>query len=894
MTELFLKQMLPFMKNMRLVPGGVIFCMLLSACVYGRVIPASPFGDHMVLQRGALAPVWGMARPGEKVTVTLGVQKRSVVAGSDGRWMVWLKDLVAGGPWDMGISGDNSYIFKDIYIGEVWLCSGQSNMDMTVAREDRYWCGVYNEQQEVAAANYPAIRVFDVPFAPSDTILRTAACGWEVCSSATAGHFSAAAYFFARELYNRYKVPVGLITTAYGASTVEAWTSRAALTANPLFDGLLGNYEAKKAVYDTASRALKNPVRDQHSPCVLYNGMVAPLIPYAVRGVLWYQGESNTQTAAIYAEQMKALIRNWRTDWGRKDLPFLFVQLANYGKFLDTMPGKGGGTTLVREQQLKSLAIANTAMVVAIDNADDPANIHPKNKQEIGRRLALAAEGLVYGEKLSYSGPLYEKMERESGAVRIRFTDVGGGLMSKEAVLKGFAIAGEDRQFVWADAKIEGGTVLVWSPAVTAPAAVRYGWGDNPIIGLYNKEGLPASPFRTDDWGAAAPDRTVRSEGASGGPLPVLETGSVKPMPEEWIDKDTRHKVIRLSRKSGNNSSFYFHNNPFAGGRMVFYSTDSNGKQIYTVDLRTLKLKQVTQQLSPMNGEIVGRKGGNVFYQVKDSVYSTNMDTRETKLLFVFPSDFKGSISTLNADETLLAGVQSGPEEREILRKYPEKGDYFNRIFDAHIPHTLFTINLLTGELKKIHREDTWLGHVQFSPTDPELLMFCHEGPWQKVDRIWTIDVRTEGVKLMHKRTVENEIAGHEFFSPDGKTIWFDWQIPKGQTFFLGGVDVHTGEDRRYQMQRDEWSIHFAISPDEKLFAGDGGDSGQVAKAKDGRWIYLFRPEDGRFVSEKLVNMKAHYYKLEPNVHFSPDGKWVIFRANFEGKEEVYAVEINK
>jgi oligogalacturonide lyase len=374
----------------------------------------------------------------------------------------------------------------------------------------------------------------------------------------------------------------------------------------------------------------------------------------------------------------------------------------------------------------------------------------------------------------------------------------------------------------------------------------------------------------------------------------LMGTGSAKPMPDAWIDADTHHEVIRLTRMPGNNASFYFHNDPFIGNKMVFYGNGSAGRQIYTVDLDNLGIAPVTSQSSPMNGEIVARHNRSVFYQIRDSVFSTNIDTRKTTLIFVFQADFRGSVSTLNADETLLAGVQSGDEAKEILRRYPEKHDFFDRIYNAHIPHTLFTIDLKTGTLKKIHQENTWLGHVQFSPTDANMLMFCHEGPWQKVDRIWLIDVRTGAARLMHKRTVDNESAGHEFFSPDGRTIWFDWQIPKGQTFLLGGVDTRTGTEKKYSMTRDEWSIHFTVSPDQRLFAGDGGDSGQVAKAKNGRWIYLFRPEGDHFVSEKLVNMKYQYYKLEPNVHFSPDGKWIIFRANFEGHEDVYAVQLKK
>jgi oligogalacturonide lyase len=373
----------------------------------------------------------------------------------------------------------------------------------------------------------------------------------------------------------------------------------------------------------------------------------------------------------------------------------------------------------------------------------------------------------------------------------------------------------------------------------------------------------------------------------------LLETGGKK-MPDQWIDKDTHHKVVRLSRKDGNNQSFYFHNNPFVASRMVYYSNDASGRQIYTVDLKTLQTNQVTSQHSPMNGEIVAPKSRRVFYQIKDSVFATGIDTHKTELVYVFPADYKASITTINADETLLAGSKASDEQKEIARKYPEKKDFFDRIFDAHLANDLFTVDLKTKRLKKVHTENTWLGHIQFSPTDPNLLMFCHEGPWHKVDRIWTIDLKSGAVKLMHKRTMEMEIAGHEWFSPDGRTIYYDLQQPRSTTFYVGATDVTTGAERKYQMDRDDWSIHFNVSPDQKLFCGDGGDPGQVAKARDGMWINLFTPVGERFKAERLVNMKHHNYKLEPNVHFSPDGKWVIFRANFEGQEEVYAVDINR
>ena len=385
------------------------------------------------------------------------------------------------------------------------------------------------------------------------------------------------------------------------------------------------------------------------------------------------------------------------------------------------------------------------------------------------------------------------------------------------------------------------------------------------------------------------------------GSIQELETGSLKPMPKEWIDKDTHHKVIRVVDQEGSNASFYFHNNPFIpqkkseGDLMIFYNTNKGNRQIYALNLKTMQSTQITNQPSRMmSGEIVGPKKRDVYYQVHDSVYATNVDSKQTRLVFVFPADYKGSITTLNADETMLAGAKATDEQKEILRKYPEKSQYFNRIFEAHLLNELFVINIKTGELKPVHKENTWLGHVQFSPTDPNLLMFCHEGPWHLVDRIWTINVQTGEVKLRHKRTMDREIAGHEFFNPNGKQILYDLQLPRGQNFFLGVTDLATGDEKKYQMDRNEWSIHFNVFQDLKLFCGDGGDSGQVAKARDGMWIYLFHPDGDHFNAERLVNMKHHNYHLEPNVHFSPDGKWVIFRANFEGKEEVYAVECKK
>ncbi|HER07278.1 MAG TPA: hypothetical protein ENO20_00060 [Bacteroides sp.] len=391
---------------------------------------------------------------------------------------------------------------------------------------------------------------------------------------------------------------------------------------------------------------------------------------------------------------------------------------------------------------------------------------------------------------------------------------------------------------------------------------------------------------------------------------PVTETGGTHPMPGEWIDRDTDHRVVRLTGPDGDHRSFYFHNNPFIPAAspdendlMVYYgygpgSTNDREvdlrpqRQLFAMDVETGGSVQITRHPLPISGEIAGKRREEVFYQSGDSVFSTHVRTGETKPVFVFPDSIRGQVTTLNADETLLAGVYSGEKKLDLLRRMPRKGDYFTAIFEARLPHTLFIIDLENSELQEIFTDTAWLNHVQFSPTDPNLLMFCHEGPWHLLDRIWTIGINERVPRLMHRRTVHREIAGHEFFSPDGRTIWFDLQVPRGETFYLAGVDLATGEERRYALTRNEWSVHFNISPGEKLFAGDGGDSSQVARAPDGMWIYLFRPEGDSLQARKLVNMKNHDYRLEPNVHFTPDGKRVIFRADFGNGSQVYAVDV--
>ncbi len=391
----------------------------------------------------------------------------------------------------------------------------------------------------------------------------------------------------------------------------------------------------------------------------------------------------------------------------------------------------------------------------------------------------------------------------------------------------------------------------------------------------------------------------------------IMETGGQK-MPAVWIDKDTHHKIVKLSASlNGNSSSFYFHNIPFIGDDMIFYNSskqpaaevtdmkreepkpnNENNRQLFSVNLKTFKVTQLTHCTSPMSGEVVCEKTKTVFYQIKDSIFALDFKTNQSKFIFVFPDDFKSNISTVNVDGTLLAGAYATAAEKDIYKKNPNKSSYFNLIYDAHLPKTIFTINVKTGELNKIFTDSAWLNHLQFSTTNPSLLSFCHEGPWHKVNRIWHMDVNTKKITQVHHRTMEMEIWGHEWFGKTGKTMWFDLQQPKGKTFFVGGYDVKTGKEIKYELQRNDWSVHYNSNSTETLFCGDGGDPGAVAKAPDGQWINLFTPNGEKFEVKKLVNMKHHQYKLEPNVHFSPDDKWIIFRANFEGESNVYAVEL--
>ena len=639
------------------------------------------FSDNMVLQRDMPVPIWGWADAGGRVEVSMAGQHASAVACCKGRWMVKLQPMKAGGPFELTVSGQNTLSFKNVMVGEVWIASGQSNMQMPVKVGDY---GVINSEQEVKEANYPNIRLLTVPDTTSATPENdVTTAGWKLCSPETVPEFSAAAYFFGRDLYKNLNVPIGLIHTSWGGTPAESWTSREALMTMPYFkkvieemDAAAGKsaelkkqYNAQNAEWEksidakdaglsagtaiwaglgvktkdwgtmilptfwenaglpwfdgvvwfrkefdlppacagkdavlhlgsindservwfngeeirlpappkvwTEHRAYPVPGRlvrggknvalvrvydmgnmggitgekgdlrfevpgmeplplagewkykiginlkdlgprpelpmnllaPQNAPAYLYNAMINPLIPYAMRGVIWYQGESNAGRAYQYRTLFPLMIRDWRQRWHEGDFPFLFVQLANFDADggTPTEPADDAWAEL-REAQLMTLSLPNAGMASTIDIGLSH-NIHPTNKQEVGRRLALAAEHIAYGEDIVYSGPENSSMKVEGNTIRLWFIHKGSGLVAKDSVLKGFAIAGEDKKFVWADAKIDGDTVVVSSPKVGKPVAVRYGWSDDPVISLYNKEGLPATPFRTDNWPGITQDK---------------------------------------------------------------------------------------------------------------------------------------------------------------------------------------------------------------------------------------------------------------------------------------------------------------------------------------------------------------------------------------------------
>ena len=552
---------------------------LVGTSVVADVKLASVLGEHMVLQQGMKAPVWGTADPGEAVTVAVCGQTVAATADAGGKWKATLAPLKAGGPFEMTVKGKNTISLKNVLVGEVWVCSGQSNMAMTLSR-----CS--NAQREAAAATFPSIRLFKVKNVIADKPLDSTEGQWVACGPGTAPGFSGVGYFFGRKLHQELKVPIGLINTSWGGTPAEAWTSRPTLEAvaelKPIldrWDELEANYpealkkyqegplkkweertapvkqamaEAQKALRAAKTadekkaatqalnkarldlRKIRRPrpprgAQSPHRPASLYNGMIAPILPMAIRGAIWYQGESNAGRAYQYRTLFPTMIQDWRKSWGH-ELSFHWVQLANFLK-VDEQP-KGDPWPELREAQTMTLSLPSTGEAVIID-IGEARDIHPKTKQDVVLRLALNALAKDYGRKIVYSGPRFDSMTVEGGKARVKFAHAGGGLVAKPfadpvtpsgptlakrfgvdvAALRpktqviGFAVAGDDKQFVWADAAtIQGDCVVVSSSKVAKPVAVRYAWENNPVCNLYSKEGLPACPFRSDDWKGVTAD----------------------------------------------------------------------------------------------------------------------------------------------------------------------------------------------------------------------------------------------------------------------------------------------------------------------------------------------------------------------------------------------------
>jgi len=503
---------------------GLLLALGNSTAIRADVKPAALFGEHMVLQQGMSVPVWGWADPGEQVTVSIAGQKHTATAGADRKWMVHLNDLkTSADPIEMTIAGKNTIKITDILVGEVWLGSGQSNMDFVVSGDmTKYpgkaqrFAGVVHEAQEIAAANYPQIREFRVPLKTSEPPLEDVAGKWVVCTPETVPGFCAIGYFFARDLQKAIHRPVGFITSAFGASCAQAWVSKDVLESDPrlrsIMDGLAAQVAAMKSGAQPAPAprgrggrrgGSANPFANQHNPYVLWNGMIRPIQPYAIKGVLWYQGESITEGLTLYPVVMEHVITSWRKQWGQGDFPFYFVQLA--------AQDANSNRPEVREAQALALKVPNTAMAVAMD-IGEKSNVHPKNKQDLADRLARIARAQVYGEKIECCGPTYESMQVEASSIRVKFTHVGAGLVAKGGALKWFQVAGADKKFVDASAKIDGNTIVASARGVSAPVAVRYAWHRWPEgANLYNADGLPAPQFRSDGWATTVAGASARS-----------------------------------------------------------------------------------------------------------------------------------------------------------------------------------------------------------------------------------------------------------------------------------------------------------------------------------------------------------------------------------------------
>lgn len=494
----------------------ILTALLFGGHAHAAVKLPALFSDHMVLQQEAVVPVWGWADKGEKVTLSIGGQTQTATTGADGKWRVNLEPLHSTEPLELKIAASNAILIKDVLIGETWLCAGQSNMVMTVAQSKDY-------ELERHTAALPQIRMFTVASGRMEQAQEDCAGAWTVCTPETVGEFSAVAFYFARELHQKLGRSVGIINSSAGGTLIESWLSleaqKSCAALKPFFsqrerlmaafdrDKAAAAYQAAMAKWQPAAEAAKaagQPLPRQPGDPYgsflgtmnvggLFNGKIAPLIPFALRGIAWYQGESNAapERAPFYETQLRLLVTDWRARWGR-ELPFIWVQLPNLSKKAPWPE--------IREAQRKCLDLPGTGMAITLDLGESK-DIHPKNKQAVAHRIALWALGKVYEKEVpATSGPSLMHQEIRGAEIVLTFQHTQGGLVAKDGPLIGFVIAGENRAWKPATARIEGAAVIVSAPQVRQPVAVRYAWASDPVFNLYNGAGLPASPFRTDPW----------------------------------------------------------------------------------------------------------------------------------------------------------------------------------------------------------------------------------------------------------------------------------------------------------------------------------------------------------------------------------------------------------
>ena len=495
-----------------------IFTVALLLAGYPRNAPCEArlpgiISSHMVLQREKPIHIWGWSEPGETVTVAFRGVSREAVGNNLGNWSVFLPPEAAGGPHQLTVSGSNRIVLDDVMVGDVWFASGQSNMEMPL--KGFPGAPLKDGAAEIAHASQPRMRLLLIPKKAADFPLRNSDALWTVCSPETAANFSAVAYFFGRDLAEREHVPVGLIDSTWGGTVAEAWVSLRAISQDA---GLMPVFASRAQMMDEeadAAAILAQERREDRAarqaghappshpwrpdpaswaPAALFNGMVAPAVEFAIKGVIWYQGESNSRQgfAPMYGKIFPALIADWRAQWHEGDFPFLFVQISSYGS------NGTEGWPIIRDAQRRSLSVANTAMAVTID-VGDRDNVHPADKQTVGARLALAARALAYRENVEYSGPLFRQAAPEGDGLRVWFDHAASGLVTRGGELQGFEIAAEDGRFVSATARVEGQTVVAGAAGVREAKYVRYGWANSPTVNLYNSEGLPASPFTSED-----------------------------------------------------------------------------------------------------------------------------------------------------------------------------------------------------------------------------------------------------------------------------------------------------------------------------------------------------------------------------------------------------------